>query len=817
MLDHFRLDVVTAVRAFRSAPITTAATILTLAVAGGANLAMFGLIDRALLSPPAQVTDPTRVFTLGFQHAGPAGNVVRMTTTSYPAFEQIRDGTPAAVHAAAWVPVARAAMVEGEQVQTAAVLVSGDYFALLGARAALGRTLLPDDDRAPGVAVAVLSHAFWRVTLGANAGVIGRHLTLAGRDFEIVGVMPPGFSGHSAARTDLWVPLHAAMNQAGWERDPYRRLLAVGFRLRTDVRPETAAAQASGAAGVPVVLESISGARVTPAEHTIAYWLGGVSLLVFAVGLANAGTLLAIRASRRSREFGIRSALGASTRRLLSQLAVEYVVLGTIATGAALVLASWMDEIVRRLLLPSLATSDGLGGTALAVAAAGCSMVAVATLAALLQVRAIRRTGQLPRLGSTGRPRAALLVVQTMLAVLLLAGAGMFGRSLHALASQDFGMRMDDVLLVHFETGPGFVPGQDQLFASALDRLRALPGVTVATPVATLPFTGFNVPPFSVPGRTETPSIDGQLPFLIAATPELFDILDLRLREGRRLTPADETGPEVALVNETMANTIWPGASAIGQCFRIGFDPAFDPGVAAGPPAPAASAPCRRIVGVVHDVRQRSVLPSGSEARLMQYYVPFTQTPAPPPFVTEPGPRIQGLLVKTAAGTTGLEAPIRRLVVGGRSDLPFLQVRPYAQLLEPQIRPWRMGTMLLAWFSGLAVLVAGIGLYAAFAHAVGERRRELAVRMAIGARPGGVLSMVLRQAAGLALAGAASGCVAATIASHWTTALLYGTSAVDPIALGGATALMLLIALVATLAPAITASRADPSELLRAE
>ena len=139
------------------------------------------------------------------------------------------------------------------------------------------------------------------------------------------------------------------------------------------------------------------------------------------------------------------------------------------------------------------------------------------------------------------------------------------------------------------------------------------------------------------------------------------------------------------------------------------------------------------------------------------------------------------------------------------------------ELLEPQIRPWRMGTMLLAWFSGLAVLVAGIGLYAAFAHAVGERRRELAVRMAIGARPGGVLSMVLREAAGLALAGAASGCVAATIASHWTTALLYGTSAVDPIALGGATALMLLIALVATLAPAITASRADPSELLRAE
>ena len=263
------------------------------------------------------------------------------------------------------------------------------------------------------------------------------------------------------------------MDQAGWERDPYRRLLAVGFRLRTDVRPETAAAQASGAAGVPVVLESISGARVTPAEHTIAYWLGGVSLLVFAVGLANAGTLLAIRASRRSREFGIRSALGASTGRLLSQLAVEYVVLGTIATGAALVLASWMDEIVRRLLLPSLATSDGLGGTALAVAAAGCSMVAVATLAALLQVRgdpqdrpaaALGFYGPASR-GPPGRPDDAGGV------------AARRGRNVRAEACMRSPPRTSacgwtTCSWCISRLGPGFVPGQDQLFTSALDQLR---------------------------------------------------------------------------------------------------------------------------------------------------------------------------------------------------------------------------------------------------------------------------------------------------------------------------------------------------------
>ena len=392
MIQHLRLDALTAFRAFRSAPGTAAATVVTLAVAAGANLAMFGLIDRALLSPPAQVVEPAQVFTLAFQHPGPDGAVAQMITTSYPAFEQVRDGVPAAVHAAAWTPVSRAAIVAGEQVQTEAVLVSGGYFPLLGARPALGRTLVPEDDRAPGAAVAVISHAFWRSALAGDAGAIGRRLTLGGREFEIVGVMPAGFSGHSAARADLWVPLHAAMDDPGWDRNPYSHLLQVGVRLREGLSPAIAAAQASAAAGLPVVLAPISGARVSPAEHAIAYWLGAVSLIVLAIGLANAATLLAIRASRRTRELGIRAALGASPRRLLSQLLVEHALLAGAAVATALLLAGWLDEIVRQLLLPSLAASPGVGPRmAVAAAVAGCGMVALGAAAAALQIRSMRR------------------------------------------------------------------------------------------------------------------------------------------------------------------------------------------------------------------------------------------------------------------------------------------------------------------------------------------------------------------------------------------------------------------------------------------
>jgi predicted lysophospholipase L1 biosynthesis ABC-type transport system permease subunit len=225
--------------------------------------------------------------------------------------------------------------------------------------------------------------------------------------------------------------------------------------------------------------------------------------------------------------------------------------------------------------------------------------------------------------------------------------------------------------------------------------------------------------------------------------------------------------------------------------------------------------PCREVVGVTRDVRQRSILPDGGEDRLMQYFVPFSQVPDPP-FAPNPT-HIRGLLLHVSGDPSRLLSTIRRLVVAGRTDLPYVRVRPYEQLLERQMRPWTTGTRLLGLFSALALVVVAVGLYAAFAHAVSDRGREMAIRMAVGARPVSVLALVLREACGLAGLGVILGCIVAMMGGRFTQSLWFGTDASDPVVLVAASLLMVLVAALATFLPARAASKADPSVLLRSE
>ena len=210
------------------------------------------------------------------------------------------------------------------------------------------------------------------------------------------------------------------------------------------------------------------------------------------------------------------------------------------------------------------------------------------------------------------------------------------------------------------------------------------------------------------------------------------------------MTEADDRGTPVVLVNQSMARGVWPGESAVGKCIRIGFPPDFQPGF--GPPVLGDNVSCREVVGVVNDTRQRSLFPQDDEDRLMQYYVPFSQVPYPP-FLPQDEPRVSGLLVRPRHINDALVTTIRKVLVGDRTDLPFVDIRPYSQVLDRQLQPWRTGTTLLALFSALAVIVASIGLYATFAYAVSERRREMAIRLAVGARPGSVLAMVVAGSA----------------------------------------------------------------------
>lgn len=809
-LDRFASHWTTVGRGLRSSRALLATAIFTMTVAIGLNVAMFGLVDRALLSPARRVADPASLFAVGFVRDGNDGRPLRTTTTSYPAFERLRDDVPAIRAAAAWQAGPTSVVVRGAQVDAVTHLVSGGYFDLLGTPPAMGQARFGAE---PGTAV--ISHGFWRSAFGGDPAVLGRRITVRGLELQVSAVMPRGFSGHTATEVDAWFPLEAVIQGTpGWN-SPLRNIVSV----LTRVSPEDVTAAATQAGAVlerTVVFQGLAGSGVGAQERTIAFWLAGVSVLVLLLGLANAGTLLLVRGARRRREFAIRAAIGASRPRLLAQLAGESLVVSAAATAAALTLAGWFDTVVRRLLLPGVIGSDPADLRVLGVGlVVGLAAGAVAFAAGVASLPVGSRPGELVRQSA---PRAlvqkGLLVVQASLSVLLLVGAGLFGRSLYTLLDQDFGFTTDRVLLVDFELGPSSLPEQDELYSAALERIRATPGVETATVYRSMPFGSFHVPPIAVPGRAEPPNVGEQLPFLILATPEFLSILGIHIVDGRAFSAADAAGAPVVIVNETMARGVWPGERAVGKCVRIGFDPDFDPFTATGPPMPSPALPCREVIGVARDVRQRSVVPDGNEARLMQYYVPFGQEPAPPMGAGD-GPSIGGLLVKTRGAGEPSPEMLRRLLLNGRDDLPSARVRPYASLLERQVRPWRLGTTLLAIFGGLAIVIAAVGLYAAFAHAVVVRQREMAIRIAVGASPSAVRALVLRDASVLTLIACALGGLAGVLAGRSLQALLYGVAPLDPVALGGAALVMLLVAGAATYVPARAASLADPGSLLR--
>lgn len=811
-----RDDLLSAVRGLKSTPVPVAAAILTLALAIGMNVGMVGLVARALLSPPEYVAEPQNLVTVAFER-GEGEQRARMISTSYVTFTALRDNVAGFTGVAAWQRSSTTAVIDGDQVRADAMYVSGSYFDVLGAKPRLGRAVQAADDRAAADPVVVLSHAFWKSAF-AGEPVLGKRLALNGLDYTVIGVMPPRFSGHSAANVDVWIPFAAAMRLSpGWDQDPYRRVASIVARLAPGATAAAASTQAGVATSLTVVLTPVGGADIPAVDRRVAYWLTGVSALVFVIGLANAGTLLLVRAARRHRDFAIRAALGASRGRLLRQALLEAALVSVAATAASLLLAAWFDGAVRQVLLPDVTPADGAGRlTVLASVAAGALAFIATGLSNTSNVPRGLRAGTIDGDDRHSRRRApvqaTLLVVQTALSVLLLAGAGLFGRSLYNLLSQDFGIKMDGVVVVDLEPAPG--SSRERLFDDALDAVLAVPGVRAATPIAAIPFSGFNVPPIAVPGLAGPPNVNGQLPFLQAATPEFFDILGIRIIQGRRFTAADDRGAPIVIVNETMARTLWPGESAIGKCIRIGFDPNFDPETATGPPTPSAAVACREVVGVAHDMRQRSLIPSGAEDRLMQYFVPFSQVPVPP-FVPNPDRGAWGLLLRVDRDAASVASAVRRAVVGNRTEVPFVRVRDYTQLLERQMRPWRLGTVLLGLFSALALGVGAVGLYAAFAYAVAVRRREMAIRLALGARPRRVVTLVLREALVLVSAGIVAGCATAVAGGRWLQSLLYDTSHTDPIVLGGAALVMLATALVATLMPARTASKADPASLLR--
>ena len=827
-LDRLEQDVGYALRGLRRAPGFTATVVVTLALGIGANAAMLDVVDRLMFRPLAHLRDPDAVHRVYWRWVdGTADRTAQ--STNYTRYLDLRRWTTSFATLAAFSE-RELAVGEGAAARERRVgLVSASYFALFDATPALGRWFTAAEDVEPrGADVAVLSHDAWRREYGGR-DVIGERLRIGEVQATIVGVAPPGFAGVDDARPPVaWLPITTFAGSGGNEdARTYHTTYRWGWvhvlaRRRAGVARETAEADATLAfrrSWAAARLQEPSRAPVEAArpralvsavrpgggpepglEARTARWLAAVAALVLVVAIANVANLSLARALRRGRETAVRVALGVGRARLARQLLTESMVLALLGGAAALLVAQWAGSAIRRLLLDAAEPAAWpavdarvLGATAALSLAAGALVGVVPVLGALSAGR-----GDLARTlrgGARGghaertRLRAALLVVQGALSVVLLVGAALFVRSLSAVRAMPMGYDASRVLLVNrVVRGDAFDDAAQLAMRRALlAAAAAIPGVESAAWMSSAPFVSTSSTELFVPGVDSVARL-GEFTFQ-ATTPGYFRTMGTRVVRGRPLTADDRAGaPMAAVVSASMARALWPGRDPLGQCFRMRAD----------------TMPCTTVVGVAEDMVQRDV---GGGARL-HYYVSIEQ-------YTRSWGNWMALRLR---GDPAREAePIRRALQRVMPGASYVTTLPLRDVVRDQQRSWRLGAALFGALGVLALLVDAVGLYGVIGYDVAQRAHELAVRVALGARRPTILRQVVGRSVRLALGGVAVGTAAALAASGRLQPLLFRQSATDPRIYLLVAAAMLLVALLAAALPAWRAARADPNAALRAE
>jgi predicted permease len=835
VFEQLRYDLTYAARTLRREPGVAIGIMATFALAIGANAAMFGLVGKLLMAAPPGVRDPQTAARVLLQFDFGNGERFNAITTSYPTFRALAGADKAFTTAAA---IRRDTLTIGrgaELSEVSAIAATGDYFSTLGARPLRGRFFTKADDELPtGSAVVVLGHRFWQRRFGGDTRVLGTPIDLDGDQYTIIGVAEPEFTGDRAAPVDVFIPLTASFRKQSpsWVSDSRVNLIEVIARLRDGVSMPVAQQSAANAVREMMILEpdtrSLAGVQLdallpaqanrdTPQGKTT-IWLTGVAVVVLLIATSNVGTLLLLRALRRRREIAVRIALGAGRGRLATQLLTESLLLALTGSAIGLLVSRWLAELIRKTLLPGVAPSErivdpGILGATIAMA---CTAGVVAGCIPLVQagrrdlVSALK-TGAERGTASRAPLRAVLVGLQVALCCVLLVGAGLFQRSLQRVQSQDLGFSTSRLLYVTLDFRvniPG--PQRDELHRDAARRLTTLPGVTGASIAQATPFGNFHVPPISVPGMPEPPMVGRQMPYLYASTPDYLRMMNVKLLEGRLLTDRDvRNSPFVVLINETFAKTVWPGQTAVGKCVRAGHAPDEAPSPMASP-----TLPCREIVGVVRDSRARSIRPDGNEAKFMQYYVPFEQVPSPP-FANVS--QVSSIIVQASGDPDRLIGPVQRLLQTSLGVPIYARVRPYQDLLDPQIRPWRLGATLFSAFALLAVGIAAVGLFGVISYLASQRTREIGVRLALGGSRAHVERVVVFDGVRMVAVGIVAGALIAFVAGPFVQPLLFQTSSRDMTILTAAGVLLLIVAVVAAALPAWRASRVSPLVALRAE
>ena len=826
LFDELRGDVSYALRLLRRSPAFTLVALLSLGLGIGANTAIFSLIDTVLVKT-LPVEDPERLFFVDNSGGKSGGS----NGPPYPCFERLRDHNRFLSNIAAFDERLFKVSIDGVPERVRGQYASGSYFELLGVRAIHGRMLTPADDAEPGRggpdgAVAVISDSFWTRRFARDPAVLGKSVQVGTQWVTIVGVTPPGFFGLQVGMPlDITLPMMFAgtglQSTQSWWLSVIARpapgatveqaradLEALWDAYLTEVgMPREKRGYFSGIALVPAARGANELRRDYSEPLLIVMAIVSVVLLI---GCANVANLLLARATARQNEMAVRLAIGASRGRLVRQLLTEGVVLVSLGAGAGLLFARWGVSFLvavlsgpsERVVLEPHFDLRVLGFTA-AVSVATALLFSLAPALRATRVDAAKpgAAGGTTTHNHLGR---ALVVVQVTLSVLLLCGAALFLRTLHNLNSVPSGFDRDGVLTMQVETT---VPGRTvppktpaefradharlgAVWTGFVERVRETPGVSSAAVATMNPLSGwFRGVRIAIHGPAQGPE-KGRGISLNQVTDGYFETTGIRLRAGRSFTPRDRSGSlRVAILNETAAKAFFGDESPLGR--KVNF-----PGQRVQDDF--------EIVGIVADTRYKDLrTPDQPMAYLPleQAIDPITSTVVAvrgPGDVTRLAPSIRAIATETVPG-------------GFVTGIATLE-----QQVEMSLARERMLALLATFFAALALILACIGLYGVMAYRVVRRTREIGIRIAIGARQGSVIWMMVRETLLLVGIGAALGTLASLAANTYISAQLFGVTPRDPLAIVVALSILGLVTLVAGYVPARHASRIDPVRALRA-
>jgi predicted permease len=808
MIKDFRY----AIRALMKAPGFSAATVLTLALGIGANTAIFSVVNQVLLNPGG-VTNPERIVALRVKYDKLA---LASIAVSVPDFADVKGSTDlfenAAIQGSGFYNYTGSGVPEPLRGAT----VSVGWFDVFGAKPRLGRTFQPEEDKPNANNVVVLSYAAWKRLFGQDAGILGRFVELNETRYRVVGVMGPEFRWPVSA--DIWVPLGLPDAQYN-EQNRFNENFTAFARLKPGVKIAAASAftqmlsdrvkNKEGRLG-QYAKDSLWGMFLVPMTDFVAgdtktpilVLLGAVGFVLL-IACSNIAGLMLARASGKSKEIAVRAALGAGRWHLIRQTMAESLTLAL--AGAALGLGIAYFGVLGLLML---APQDGqvaldvrLDGAVLAFAA--IAAIAAGILFGIAPAWQISRLDRYDALKEGGRAgtaglgrqhmRAALVVGEVALALLLLVGAGLFLRSLVSLEEVSPGFQPQGVITANVALPPTRYADpakQIAFYRAVLDRLTSLPGVTNVGAGVSVPFAGNSgSASFSIEGRPSPPGDPGPHGDVDVVTPDYFASLKIPLRSGRVFTSQDQQGTQpVMVIDETLAKQYWPNEDPVGKHMRLG-----------GPTVPWST-----IVGVVGHVKSSDLAGDTIKGK---YYLATFQSPQP--FST--------LVARAQLDPAGLTSAIRTGVQAVDPTQAVSQIRTMSDMVSESLAPRRFVVTLLGVFAGMALLMAVLGLYGIISYAVTQRTQEIGIRLALGAQRGEILGMVIGQGMWLAGTGAGIGLATSVAISRLLRNQLFHIGPFDPLTFA-ATALVLLgAALAACYIPARRATRVDPIHALRYE